>query len=131
MLKFLTRLSIKSVVLGLGLPALGLIAFHGGFLAALIATLVIGGIGTGVTLTFLPAIASEGIVAEMFGAALGGTVGALMAGFVCETVMYGLFIWLGAMLMPGVLGLFGFWATMGAAAILSVVSNVISAVEKS
>lgn len=122
---WLIRLIVKMVLMMLVLPALGLIAFHGGLWTGFIAALLIGVVGVFTTIVMLPALFTVGLFAEIGATLAAGAIGFRLMAFVIETVLFAITLALVAAMLSGV-ALVGFWPTIGAAAILAVASNVLS-----
>ncbi|HEY9774281.1 MAG TPA: hypothetical protein V6C81_10820 [Planktothrix sp.] len=108
---------LKALVILFVLPALGLIAFHGGFGYALGTALLITVIGITLALVTFPLLA----VGAFASAALGGRLGLFILGVFLLTGT----LWVVSLFMHGLI-LTGFWHTVGAAAILSLIGSVFS-----
>lgn len=107
------------------LPALGLVTFTGGLGTGLLAAILVGFVGAGLTFVLLPAIASIGIVGSLLSGAVGGRLGLILFGLFFYSALYALSIAGVAYLLPG-LALLGFWPTIGAGAVLGLVSALMT-----
>jgi hypothetical protein len=121
----LIRFIVKTIFIMFVLPALGLLAFHGGLGYGLLASLLVSIVGTVVTIFLIPLLLTGGLATLFAGAALGGQLGVRLASFAIETSLYSCTLWLVSCIMSSVV-LVGFWPTVGAAAILALVSNVLT-----
>jgi hypothetical protein len=120
----LIRFAAKVLLVMFALPALGLIAFHGGIWTGLGAALLIGIVGVFATVVLLPAI-FVGLFAMLGASVVAGSFGARLVGFGIETGIYAITLGIVAWMLSGV-ALVGFWPTIGAAAILAIVSNILT-----
>lgn len=119
----IVRLILKALLVLLVFPALGLLAFNGGFLGA-IGTVIVVAIATGLTAFVLfPALATFGLVSVGISGLLGGRSGVFLACFAISTVIQSIALWIAASLMSSV-DLLGFWPTIGAGAVLAFVSSM-------
>ncbi len=121
----LIRFLVKILFIMFILPAFGLIVFHGGFGTGLLTALLLSIVGVFVTLFLIPFLVTGGLAAMLAGGALGGQLGARLVSFTIETGLYTVTLSLVAWIMSSVT-LLGFWPTVGAAAILALVSNVLT-----
>lgn len=120
----LIRFAAKVLLVMFALPALGLIAFNGGIWTGLGAALLIGIVGVFATVVLLPAI-FVGLFAMLGASVVAGSFGARLVGFGIETGIYAVTLGIVAWMLSGV-ALVGFWPTIGAAAILAIVSNILT-----
>ncbi len=121
----LIRLIAKVLLFMFLLPALGLVTFTGGLGTGLLAAILVGFVGAGLTFVLLPAIASIGIVGSLLSGAVGGRLGLILFGLFFYSALYALSIAGVAYLLPG-LALLGFWPTIGAGAVLGLVSALLT-----
>ena len=125
-MKLIAKIFANAAVIMLLLPALGLVAFHGGFGAAIWTTIVVVLSGIIVALLLWPVLIAA-IFAALFGEAVAGDGKGQVAEFILDTVFMSLCLWVTSGLVDGV-QLFGFWPTVGAAAILVIVDTVVEKV---
>jgi hypothetical protein len=121
----LIRFFVKVLFIMFVLPALGLIVFHGGFGYGLLTALLTSVVGLVVAIFLMPLLFTGGLAALLAGSLLGGAIGARLASFAIETGLYAVTLAIIAAILSGVT-LLGFWPTVGAAAILALVSNVLT-----
>jgi len=107
------------------LPALGLVTFTGGLGTGLLAAILVGIVGAGLIIALLPVIASVGVIGSLLSGAIGGRLGLILFGLIFNSALYALSIAGVAYLLPG-LALIGFWPTIGAGAVLGLVSALMT-----
>jgi hypothetical protein len=117
------RLLIKTLLVLLVLPALGLIAFHGGVGGAILAVILVAIAGFFTKVVLFPALISVGLISVGVGGLLGGARGAFAVYFAIATGISAIALTIAASIMSSVV-LLGFWPTVGAGAILALVSTL-------
>jgi|688.fasta_scaffold1954404_1 hypothetical protein len=119
----LLRLIIKTLLVLCVLPALGLLAFHGGVGGAILAVILVAVAGAFTKFVLLPWLVSFGLISVGVGGLLGGRLGAFLVYFAISAGISAIALWLSSCIMSSVV-LVGFWPTLGAGAMLSLVSTL-------
>lgn len=122
---WLIRLIAITLLIMFAFPYLGLLGFHGGVLGGIGAAVLTVVVDFCVTVVLFPLLATFGLGAIAAGGVLGGQLGARVVGFGITTGLYTLALYAVAAMLSGV-ALIGFWPTVGAAALLSLVSVVLA-----
>ncbi len=117
------KLVIKTILIMFVFPALGLIAFNGGFFAALFTSIFVGIFYLFTIIVLIPVIMSIGVLSVLTGGLLAGAFGIQVVGFAIQSVMLAIALTIAACLVPGVI-LIGIWPTIGAGAILALVAAI-------
>ncbi len=121
----LIRFAAKVLLFMFALPALGLVTFTGGVGTGLLAALLVGVVGFFATIALLPALATVGVFGAVLAGAAGGRLGLMTFNFALGTLIYSLAIAGVAWILPG-LALLGFWPTVGAGAVLGIVTAILT-----
>jgi hypothetical protein len=119
----LIRLILKTLLVLLVLPAMGLLAFHGGVGGAILAVILVAIAGFFTKVVLFPALISVGLFSVGVGGLLGGRSGAFLVYFAISAVISSIALWVAASIMSSVV-LVGFWPTIGAGAMLSLVTTL-------
>lgn len=119
----LIRLILKALLVLFVLPAMGLIAFHGGFFGAIFAVILVALAGFLTKVVLFPALVSVGLLSVGVGGLLGGRLGAFVVYFAISAALSAIALWLASTMLSSVV-LLGFWPTIGAGAMLSLVSTL-------
>lgn len=119
----LLRLILKTLLVLLVLPALGLLSFSGGVGGAILAVILVAVAGFFTKVVLFPALASFGLVSVGIGGLLGGSLGAFLVYFAICSGIQAIALWGAASIMSSVV-LVGFWPTIGAGALLALVSTL-------
>ncbi len=117
------RLILKALLVLFVLPAMGLLAFSGGFGGAILAVILVAIAGFFTKVVLFPALVSVGLLSVGVGGLLGGRGGAFLVYFAISACISAIALWLSASIMSSVV-LVGFWPTIGAGAMLSLVSTL-------
>lgn len=117
------QIIVKMLMLMLVLPALGLISFHGGLFAGLLASVLIAVVGVLMSIPAAVLMSTVGSVSVVLARLIGGAEAAVLMVLFLASLMYGAILWGVSCLMPATLILHGFWPTVLAGALLGLVTT--------
>jgi len=117
------RLIIKTILLLAVLPAMGLLAFHGGVGGAILAVILVAIAGFFTKVVLFPYLCSVGLLSVGIGGLLGGSLGAYAVYFAISACIQAIALGVAAWFMSSLV-LVGFWPTIGAGAMLSLVTTL-------
>src|SRR4051812_33265717 len=109
------RLILKALLVLLVLPAMGLLAFSGGFGGAILAVILVAVAGFFTKVVLFPWLCSFGLLSVGVGGLLGGSLGAFLVYFAISAGISAIALWVASSVMASVV-LVGFWPTIGAGA---------------
>lgn len=117
------RLILKAILVAAVLPALGLLAFHGGVGGALLTALGICCAYVFSKVVLFPMLATFGLASVVAGGIFAGGLGVNLMVFAIRTGLYVAALWIMASMFSSIV-LFGLWPTVGAAALLAIASQI-------
>lgn len=123
-MRLIVNLAVRTAVIMLLLPAIDLVSFSGGIGAGILTAFILGLVSVFTRLVFFPMILSARIVGGIFGAATAGKLGVIAVEFAISAFIYAGVLALTSVIVSGVV-LYGFWPTVGAGAILAVISTLL------